>query len=49
MIGAERDRGSRALVTEGGDVVYTACMAYADRITIEPGKRSGKPVSAGCG
>ena len=28
-------------------MVYTACMAYADRITIEPGKRSGKPCIRG--
>ncbi len=28
-------------------LVYTAYMAYTDRITIEPGKRGGKPCIRG--
>ena len=44
---AKGRRGRRPPLDRGRDVSYAEPMAHLDRITIEPGKRSGKPCIRG--
>jgi len=46
VLSPRMDRGERQLTAQN-EPAYASPMSYADRITIEPGKRGGKPCIRG--